>query len=755
MALSLKLVGAQPHEEHPIIALYGFDAHGRVARKLATAEEGEFDIDPHGLPAIVALGPDVADPTSLDPAGLMTLRVSDQMTAWRETNTILIPGPWWRRWPGFQICLTGTAERCFPFGLTVDDFRGIAIGRPPIFERCAPLCNAVVEIWESTTCCWPFPICEIPRLIAGLRQFLAADPIMFPQPPRPDPGPQDRALSANVDRALAKSAPSRLFVPSIDLAMHLETLQSLTASEALQYIEVNPALWRFGCETTSAMLSETPVNPDGSFSYCYRRYPFFRINCRSSYFYKFKQLINGVWTYVYDGAAAHQYFNADQAANLHSWTGVTCGQQPPLPGTDFVAFQAIGGTDTSELNSHWSTPTVVGGVNIDQTQTGDTALGGPIGVGPQVGPPQDGGLVLPGGSWASGAPWGGTIQFLLAFDPGLQALGAVYYRMSVVQADTNGAAKTGAPLQVIKNPIAWSQFQIVGSNLTEPVIPLGPNIVVDVDGNSIDGLFLIPYAPTTPDTTWQSNQYHQYLDTTTLPNILGGTPGAGNGRYLVILEIFDASANRLIPLSAASTGSTDKSTGFNFFRLFTPPGPSAVTAQVPFAALTHLIWVDNRDVTGSIDYFDSVSGSTTSVSNAECQFINVSDGSALFQVGFRAYHNVMCDPAPSPVPSHTFMASFQIDWEEGLMGPSGVLDSGGDTNQPNPAFPVCPASAPDVVTPGTSFTDLLGGEGACSFAITLRIGSKHTTGSGPVFGEVEIQSAVALSIGELCIPTTS
>jgi hypothetical protein len=440
MSLSLKLVGAQPHEEHPHIALYAFDTRGRVAGKLAVAEEGHFDIDPHRLPAIVALGPDVADPASLDPAGLMTLRVSDQMAAWSATRSILIPGPWWRRWPGFQTCLTGTAERCFLFGLTLDDFRGLALGQRPIFERCAPLCNAVVEIWESTTCCWPFPIWDVPRVINGLQQFLADNPVMFPQPPQPDPGPVDRALAASVDQALARSAPSRLFVPSSDLARHLAMLQALGASEAALYIEANPVLWRFWCETSSAMLAETPVNPDGSFSYCYWRYPFFLLNCRSSYFYKVKQLINGVWTYVYDGAAANQYFTADEAANLYSWTGATCHQQPPLPGTDFVAFQAIGGMDTSQLNSHWAAPVVIGGVNVDQTQTGDTTL---------ASPPTDGGLVL-----GNGAPWGATLQFLLAFDPGLQALGAVYYRMSVVQAD-GGAPMSGASVQVIKNAIAW------------------------------------------------------------------------------------------------------------------------------------------------------------------------------------------------------------------------------------------------------------------------------------------------------------
>ena len=168
----------------------------------------------------------------------------------------------------------------------------------------------------------------------------------------------------------------------------------------------------------TAMLGETPLNPDGSFSFCYRYFPFFLFNCRTSYFYKVKQLVAGDWTYVYDGSAAHQYFTADQVANLATQTGVQCVRPSPIP-TGSVTLEAIGTTYAWDLNSHWNG---ADGAGNDLTQTGDTLM--PI---PSVVP--DAGLLLD-----NGAPWTETLYISLNFDEDMKALGAVYYRLSTVQA---------------------------------------------------------------------------------------------------------------------------------------------------------------------------------------------------------------------------------------------------------------------------------------------------------------------------------
>jgi len=71
-----------------------------------------------------------------------------------------IPPQFWRTWLPIHICLAGTVNKCFIFlEDKIDILRSIALGdtivRNPI-ESCAPVCNGVVELWESTCCCFPF-----------------------------------------------------------------------------------------------------------------------------------------------------------------------------------------------------------------------------------------------------------------------------------------------------------------------------------------------------------------------------------------------------------------------------------------------------------------------------------------------------------------------------------------------------------------------------------------------------------------------
>ena len=73
-------------------------------------QKGQIALDKEAT-AIVAIGPDVADPSALDAASLMKVRVADQAVNWRQ-NGITIPSQWWRNWLGFLICLSGKAQRC-------------------------------------------------------------------------------------------------------------------------------------------------------------------------------------------------------------------------------------------------------------------------------------------------------------------------------------------------------------------------------------------------------------------------------------------------------------------------------------------------------------------------------------------------------------------------------------------------------------------------------------------------------------------
>lgn len=717
MKVNIALVGAQPDEQAPQIALYSINAAGQVQKKLALVEKGSVEL-PGDLAkqknAVVALGPDVADLKQLNPEALFQLRLSDQIKALQNNPVIEIPSQRWRIWPGFRVCVAGQIKKCFPFVLDTAGIRQNALGRLPFppFEFCFPMCNGVVEVWERTCCCFPILVTQVPNLIARLRKFIAEQPIKFPPPPPPppiDPEPIDRAALDNVNRALALGKLDPLVVPNSDLHTDLLTLESLPTDQALQYFQNRPSLWPIWCSCSSAKKGETTLNPDGSFNFCFWEFPFFPIFpfCRKSYFYKVKQFLNGHWVYVYDGLAAHQYFTADQFASLSTFGGQACGQQPPPPGEDFATLQAIGFTQTYDINSHYAGQNLAG---VDLTQIGATSL---------ATPPDNGGLRI-----GDDAPWAKTLSLLLYFHEGLQnpAIGAVYYRLSVVAADNAGNPLSGATPDPIINPVTWSKFVDTPHGFAITGVGLGPNVV-----GGTTGLFTIPYG-----TDWLNGQFHQTLDTTLYAN----HNTTGNPRYMVILELFDAGGNRIVPTGAkvnpGGLGS-DTEKPFNFLRLMSASGPDS-TAKVPYAALTHLLWFDNRPCYGAIEDFDM----NGTASSEECQFLK-GPADSNFQVGYRAFHTVMGDSNPPP---RTFMQSYSVSYQRGLNGPSGTLASGGDTNQPASMF-----AGANVRTPAMTFQSLLGDQTACSFAINLNIYCKHTNGFGHISDyDVPLKAAVAIEI---------
>lgn len=748
MAYKVTLVGAQAHEQTPAIAVYAVDVRGRVGRKIAVVANGQLEL-PTDRSAVVAFGPDVADASTLDPKGLVTLRLADQMPIWDRNNEILLPPNWWRSWIGLQICVSGNTYRCFPFILELGALRAIGLGQrlPVVFENCQPLCGATVEIWRSTTCCWPFLITDVLKLIANLAAFLQANPVMFPPPP--SPGPVERSLARRVDAALAAGKISTSFVPDSTLAVHLRTLESLTPQDAVTYIETYPSLWPFWCDTSSDYLGETAVNPDGSFSFCYGYFPLFGFDCRNSYFYKIKQYVNGAWQYIYDGAAANQYFAADDVANLYTQTGQLCYQPPALPaGT--ATLQQIGHIWAYNFNSHWvATPTSGANAGLDQTQLGDAALAPSLPPGYQVMAPlpQNAGLGV-----ADGAPFTGTIWIMLNFDPGLEALGAYYYRLSTVQADPSGSGNpiSGAAPQPITNAVAWNYQDDTVTPPATKTLPLGPSAL------ATPGLFIIPYQG---DRNWYGNAdgsgfYHQTLNTASLPNAIVGGPGQGNGQFLLILELFNSAGNRLVPTGTA-TQPGDIAANFSFVRLIaappvTPPALTDSTVKLP--SLSHVIWVDNRPVVAQIVNFQSSSGTQV------CQTLTAA-ASAEFTVGYQAYHEVMCDGTASPVPATTFISSYAVTWEKGLAGGTGTLVAADESNVPNNIWPLvnaptnCPPGANYVSTSAAdnplaasnTFGSLLGSDTFCAFSIEISAQPKHTNGFNPL-GPVTNTAAVALSL---------
>jgi hypothetical protein len=549
--------------------------------------------------------------------------------------------------------------------------------------------------------------------------------------------PVDRVLATNVDRAIAAGQIDYRFTPNTQISQDLTTLQSLKPADAVQYFQLHPSLWPIWCSCTTSKLGETTLNPDGSFSYCYTKFFFPILNCFKSYFYKVKQFQNGAWTHIYDGSAAHQYFTADQAANLSTFLGNACGTTtPPPPGTDFVTLQQVGGTQSGNLHSNYMGANAS---NVDLTQTGPYSV---------ATPPVDGGLVN-----ANDAPWCKTLSFMLAFDPGMEALGAYYYRFSYAPADLNGhpigAMQVLPPGATVPPVMGWGKFVsavVGGVNVIEiEGQTLGPNTV-----GGASGLYQIPYngavqpsGGTGSSQDWLGGQFHYSIDTKQL-NIVsagGGAPAVGCGRFLLAVEIFNQAGHRMIPSTVpVGAGSGDVASPFKFLRWLPVPasGPQ-LTASVQQPALTHLFWADNRPVVAEIDNF-ALNGVTSS---EQCQYLTGPRTAAL-QVGYRAYHTVLSDPN-LPHPPSTFMSSFGMGWERGLNGGSGSLVSGGATDEPATRAAGTPA-----VTPAANglLSALLpvGGPSACSFAITLNVGSKHTDGSSSGFPDLNASAVAALSL---------
>ncbi len=154
MQLEIKLVGVQSHEDTPNIALYAIDARG-AAKKLVAGSKVTLELgdDPvRRIKGTIALGPDVPDPTTLSSKLLQHYSAEQILPVWQKNPVVQIASQWWRQWLGFTVCLAGSVSRCFPFFIDRTPLlKGLALGRIPFPppEICYPICNGVVEVWES------------------------------------------------------------------------------------------------------------------------------------------------------------------------------------------------------------------------------------------------------------------------------------------------------------------------------------------------------------------------------------------------------------------------------------------------------------------------------------------------------------------------------------------------------------------------------------------------------------------------------
>jgi hypothetical protein len=291
----------------------------------------------------------------------------------------------------------------------------------------------------------------------------------------------------------------------------------------------------------------------------------------------------------------------------------------------------------------------------------------------------------------------------------MRPAGAVYYRIQVAKADASGGP-VGSWMELA--PMTWATWKL---NTAEPgSIPLGPH-----SAGTENNLSRIPYdtgAPLGPNEEWQDGQFHGVIPTTELDN----------GQYLVMVEVFNTAGVRLKP-AAAPAAEAGTVAPFTFRRWNIP----ASTVAVPFAALTHMMWWDNRKAVAKIEdiRLNGIASST------QCQFLK-GNASATVEIGYRAYH-----PQPG---TPSFLHKHELVITRGLNGPSGSVAN-------PPGAEVGEGVSPQASLPET-LSDLLGDEPAgqqrCAFAVNLEAHVKTTNGAGTLTNlDASATAAFAAEIG--------
>lgn len=777
----VRLEGWTERDERPDVQIEVLDRKGERIHTTAVQEDGSYSI-PDAVrkrAGRYVLGP--TDETEGAKEVGYVLR-ADAFAKLEESGQIAIGRPIWSAWLPFLRCATGSVRRCRPgrwwyaelaelatlpartlerpdtglrqlsrevmqrrlsthsANLSADAGRTLALAEEsrisPVRSldellawpfRCAPVCDATVEVYRRT-CCWEPWIVHDPRLPElerwleelipdpGLPDppFPGPDPGPLPGPgtgprPGPAPGPGPRppiepirgqgsgavpfAADAGIDSPFLRDG--ALDRARVHAARDLRALRTLPAERIPDYIQARPYLiWgRWACGSP-VKVGEGSLNPDGRFNICWldvRRSPGPR--CHDRYAYVVKQRFGPFWLTIYDGRSAGQWYELGDDPTLTTYHSLarTCRRNPA---DAFVYLNYVGGTGAWDLH----------------TPDADSAVG-------VATPGVNAGLVSPNGAtgFNGNRNWGRTLPISLMIGEGMKAVGARYYRLSVTV--SNGSGEPVGTRHNVDAPVSWKKAVPDGGGGVNVVpVALGPQTV-----GGQDALYTIPFDS---DGDWDHGQFHAFLDTEDLrwndPNV----------RHLVTIEVFDDTGRRLRPEGTPATGlgGNEGTAPFTFRRRYQDLGP---TAEVPFGALTHMFWWDNREVFGQISQLIR----NGLVFNAECLFLGGAADST-FAVGYQAYH-----------PRERFQRYHDIWWRRGLGSHPGYTGSLESQNPNNvglaPAGPQ-PSSTNEYWE--MLRTDLEPTRLKCAFTVFLRVYNKRTNGADLTFHQVNDSAAFVLEI---------
>jgi len=756
----VRFQGLDAKEERPDLEVSALDTQGRTLAAVQVGKDGTFALADSVLKKAhrVRIGPKADDAAEARSASL-TYRTEDFL-AIREAGVLDIGKGIWEGWFFHTHCVSGRVSRCrrgpwwhtellkaartpllsksalgdatiagLSSGSAIRKARPIpgALSTADLIafpERCSPICIGTVEVYRRVCCCepWVFQDPRFDGLLEELEDIIRGIP-EIPEGPRP-PGPDPDPIALNSPLIKEGALDERV----LNAAQDLRALRALPADRVVEYINARPYLLcrRYSCGAP-VKVAEGRIGPDGRFNICWSQFPIsYRRGCSPKYAYIVRQRRGFFNFIIYNGLATNQWFNLNDEAHLKSYSpwAIACRDNGG-PGDAFVYLDVIGATGAELLE----TP------NADSATSVDT-------------PVANSGLAYPTGTTAPGGVndrnWGGQLNLSFMFSEDLRTLGAKYYRVSVTEADAAGDP-VGDPEYYTKG-LSWTKAVSTGGGNVDIVpVGLGPQTVATPGpADDQDNCYEIPFDGDLPTAAnWEADQHHVELVTTDpsknwseIP-MVGGQPvnDQPTKRRLVTIEIFNAAGERLRPIGTDPTGldGPEVEAAFTFRRKFQASGS---TNMVPFGALTHLFWWDNRDVVAKIEdlRMDGIQ------SNEECQFL-AGNSASTFGIGYRAYH-----------PWAQFQQRHVISWKRGLSGGSDVLHNASNNVGVEPG----PVGASPTHTFGHMLTHGVVPPNVppnkCAFSVFLTTYSKRTNGETFNLPHVTDSAAFALDIGPGCPP---
>ncbi|MEZ4415609.1 MAG: hypothetical protein R3E10_07620 [Gemmatimonadota bacterium] len=757
----LRFEGLAAGEERPEVQVRAYDRAGKEIAAVTVGEDGTFTLPDAALKKAhrVRVGP-VGDATPELNTASLTYRAAD-FRAVIDAGLLDIGRSVWEGWFHLWRCVSGRVSRCrraqwwydavaveawrpladapqmLPLGGQAPRSRALAsvareatMARPPgvldldglvaLPWGCTPICLGTVEVYRRVCCCkpWVFKDPRLDHLLEELEELVREPPKGpgSPFPPGPWPGPDPAPFNATFlrDGALDERA--------LHAAEDLIAIRRLPAERIPEYITARPYLLcpSYSCGTP-VKLAEGSIGPDGRFNICWSEFPAVLVSgCHYEYAYKVKQRIGPFTITIYDGVAAGQWFGQHDDAHLksyHPWA-IACRDNGG-PGDAFVYLDVIGHTGSHLL----ATP----------DQKAATAVQ-PLAANSGVAYPTGG----PAGNGSHDRNWGGTLKMSIMFSESMRDIGAKYYRVSVREVNSNGDPVGSA--EYYSDGLSWRKAVSTGGGGVDIVpVSLGPTSAGPV-GSVQDNLYEIPFDGSLPlNSDWEADQTHVRLVTTdpakdwsesTTPPVAGQP----TKRHLVTIEVFNAAGERLRPNGTPATGlgGVEVQAAFTFRRKFQAIGP---TNMVPFGALSHVFWWDNRAEVALIEDL-RMNGV---LSNEECQFL-AGTSTSTFGIGYRAYH-----------PYEMFQYYHKIWWKRGLSGGSDTMH----TSSLNVGVPPAAAGA----SPTHTFGHMLDHPAPatppltkCAFSVFLTTYNKRTDGDDLWHHWDTDSAAFALDIAPECPP---